>query len=389
MFLFDKARTSRQKYSTGNCVSVKWKTNLNTFPPFGAESTAVLDNELNVYFGSHSGNFYAIDRNGKIRWVFTTTKKIYSSPLLYKERLYFTGGDGNLYCLDLNGKLIWVYNIGSKLMENKLERILSHIRHLPFTFDFKRKKNITYKSWASPNLFDDYLFVTGYGPGLMCIKWSGELKWELDLGFPRYQLSGVAIDNDNKIYVASRKGILLKVDLSGRIIWKSKINRFWEPWGNPVINNKENIVYSFFSKGEQKGIIVAHTLNGEKLWKIFRNSGIRGSCALSNEGEMYVNDFSGYILKIDAKSGEILLQKKITTAIRGLWTTPTLDSDENILLTIKDGPNSGRIMKLNKELKELWSLKIGKSLSVPVIDKNSCVYVGDWNGNYYCINTLS
>jgi outer membrane protein assembly factor BamB len=92
MFLFDRTRNSRQIYCTGNdIISVNWRTFLNTNPVFGAESTAAIDDNDNIYFGSHSGNFYSLNRYGNIRWVFTTKKKIYSSPVIIGDAVLFAG----------------------------------------------------------------------------------------------------------------------------------------------------------------------------------------------------------------------------------------------------------------------------------------------------------
>ena len=65
MFLFDKFRSSRQKYSTGNKCELRWKTFLPANPPFCAESTAIVDSDGNFYFGSHSGVFYSLNKNGE------------------------------------------------------------------------------------------------------------------------------------------------------------------------------------------------------------------------------------------------------------------------------------------------------------------------------------
>ena len=90
MFLFNQYRNAQQNYATGDqVVSLNWKTDLNTNPVFGAESTTAIDEHGNLFFGSHSGNFYSLDKYGTIRWVFTTMKKIYSSPLIVREKVIF------------------------------------------------------------------------------------------------------------------------------------------------------------------------------------------------------------------------------------------------------------------------------------------------------------
>ena len=76
MFLFNQYRNAQQNFAAGErVISLNWKTDLRTNPEFGAESTAAIDENGNLFFGSHSGNFYSLDKKGSIRWIFTTTKR--------------------------------------------------------------------------------------------------------------------------------------------------------------------------------------------------------------------------------------------------------------------------------------------------------------------------
>jgi len=388
MFLFNKYRNAQQNFESGNKVySVKWKTFLNTNPLFGAESTAVFDAENNLYFGSHSGNFYSLDKTGKIRWVFTTKTKIYSSPLIIEDSVIFSGGDGYLYSLDLNGNLNWAYDITERKKKNKLSKLITLLTHLPFTYSLNRKRNITYLSWSSPNTTNKKIFITGFGTGLFCFDLNGTVLWKYDLGFPRYQLSGITIDDLNRIYCSSRRGYSYSLSESGQLIWKKKIKLFAEPWGNPVVCQKKEQVFFFFSKHERYGFIHALNFNGETNWMI-KLGAIRGSCAVSKcSNFIYCCDLNGYIYKINANTGKIDNKKRLVYVNRGLWTTPTLDANGDILLSTKDSNTKGRIIKLNKDLDVIWEFHTGKALSVPVISQNSDIFFGSWDGYYYAIKT--
>ncbi len=388
MFLFNKFRNARQKFAVGNKEpSLKWKSFLNTFPTYGAESTAVMDSEGNLYFGSHSGNFYSLDNKGNIRWTFTTKEKIYSSPLMVKDKIYFAGGDGYFYCLNNQGQLQWHSDLSIQKGKLKSSKKINFLTHFPFTFDFNKKKNITYRSWSSPNYTDERIFITGYGVGLYCFDPFGNIIWKYDLGFPRYQLSGVAIDEIDNIYCASRKGFAYSFTKEGNLNWRKKIKLFWEPWGNPVVCHINNLVFFFYSKGEKKGLISALDYQGNIKWE--KNIGaIRGSCAVDQEGKyIFCCDFNGFIYKIDALNGTTIQKKKINQAIRGLWITPTLDSQGNILLVTKDGKNSGRLIKLSPDLEISWEYHNHKILSTPVLNESGDIFFGSWDGHYYSLKT--
>jgi len=388
MFLFNKYRNSRQEFSTGSLEpQIKWKRFLNTNPAYGAESTAVMDTEGNLYFGSHSGNFYSLDHNGNNRWTFTTKEKIYSSPLLLEDKVYFAGGDGYFYCLNLEGELQWFKDLSQQKGRWKNSRRLSLITHFPFTYDLQKRRNIIYRSWSSPNYTQGKIYITAYGIGLHCFSPEGKLLWDFDLGFPRYQLSGVAIDENDQIYCASRRGYAFSFSHDGLLNWKRKIKLFWEPWGNPVVCTINKTAFYFFAKGEKKGLLCALDYRGNIKW-IKPTGAIRGSCAISRDGAyIYHCDLQGFIHKLNALDGTTLVEKKLTNTSRGLWITPTLDKEGNILLSTKDGKFKGRLIKLSPDLEIIWQFYNNKILSVPIINERGDIFLGSWDGCYYSLKT--
>ncbi|UJP64907.1 outer membrane protein assembly factor BamB family protein [Mongoliitalea daihaiensis] len=387
MFLFDKTRHSRQNHKafTHN-PTVKWKTDLRTNPIYGAESTAVIDNADNIYFGSHSGNFYSLDKSGKIRWTFSTSTKIYSSPILIDSSVIFAGGDGYLYRISCEGELLWKFDLsksGGKMFKKKT---LNKWSHLPYTYDFHKKKIIDYKCWSSPNIFNNLIYITGYGVGLYCIDLNGKEVWSYDLGFPRYQLSGVAIDDEGRIYCSSRSGTAYAFSKEGKLLWKTIVRKNWENWGNPVFCREKNQVFYFFSKNESRGLIYSCDNNGKFLWQQ-EIGAIRASCAISQDlTSIYCCDLDGFLYKLGISDGLTKRKIKLTNAQRGLWITPTIDASNNILISTKDSKDTGRIILLNEKFDLIWQFENGKILSIPVVNKQGEILFGSWDGHYYCIN---
>ncbi|MCH6202190.1 PQQ-binding-like beta-propeller repeat protein [Aquiflexum sp. LQ15W] len=386
MYLFDKSRHGRQNFRAFTSKpSIKWKTDLRTNPIFGAESTATIDKYGNLYFGSHSGNFYSISNIGEIRWTFSTSTKIYSSPLLIEDNIFFSGGDGFFYCLDLLGNLKWKFDLTKASGGMFKKKTLNKLLHLPYTYDFYKKRNIDYKSWSSPNFNNGKLFITGYGKGLYCLNIEGSVLWSFDLGYPRYQLSGVAIDNAGNIYCSSRSGKIYSFEDGGKLRWERTIKKNWENWGNPVVCNLKNQAYFFFSKKEISGLIQATDFLGNLKWTINIGS-IRGACSISWDGEfIFCCDLDGFIYKINSSDGQIVKRKKITDAQRGLWITPTIDENSNILLSTKDSQNSGRVILMDDNFEFKWEYYSNKILSIPVLNSSNEIYFGSWDGSYYCI----
>ncbi len=390
MFLFDKYRTSQQKHTTGNRLgTLKWKTYLNTYPAYCAESTAALDCAGNLFFGSHSGNFYSLSPQGDVRWTFSTKLKIYGSPVVLDERVFFAGGDGYLYALSVHdGSIVWVKNLKQGFDGNFKTKLFQSLIHLPYTLNLKRLMNMDTKCWASVNHSNGMLFVTGFGKGIYVFDVEGNEQWSYDLGFPRYQLSGVVLDEDDNAYFPSRSGNIYCLSSSGNQIWKKAGMRGWHAWGSPSYNPSTGYVQFVFSKGESKGIVYASNKAGELIWKTKLKGAIHGSVAVAKDGtHLYCSDFSGWLYKLNAQNGTIVRSIRLSTAIRALWTTPTVDFAGNVYISTKDSFSTGRVMKLDTDLEPIWEHSTNKTLSVPVILENGDVCFGSWDGCYYCLST--
>ena len=79
------------------------------------KSAPIID-EKRIYFGSDSGNFWALNQiDGSVAWKYTVGfhahgKYIFSSPALYKNSVYFGAYDGNFYALDKEtGRRLWIF----------------------------------------------------------------------------------------------------------------------------------------------------------------------------------------------------------------------------------------------------------------------------------------
>ena len=81
-----------------------------------AEPSPVIRNGV-AYFGSTSGNIYALDLDRhRPRWVFHGGVKITSSPALVGRRLYFGDYAGRVFALNAGtGKLVWRGSAGSRV----------------------------------------------------------------------------------------------------------------------------------------------------------------------------------------------------------------------------------------------------------------------------------
>lgn len=392
-FLFDKFKSGRAKYIIGESMpEIEWSFNVRSFPPKAPESAPAFDRKKNLYFGCHDGCIYSITKNGNFRWSYKTDKKIYSSPIITEnDEVIIIGGDGYAYKFSSNGELLWIYDTSYNYRKKTKHMVLNRILTLNKTFDYGRKQFWTMRSWSSPSLSSEgTLYLTGYGIGLHAVDIdSGKLKWKYDLGSPRFHLSGVAIDKQERVYVCSQQSYVHCLDNEGSLIWKVKLKDNYDLWGNPNIDPDSGILYVSASYMESKAVVYAINSDGNILWKKSLSGGIRGSISISYENYIVVGTFNGIIYFLDKKNGDIIFEKKYSNAIRALWTTPTIDKNGNILFTTKESMYEGSLVCLEKNGETKWILsEIGKSLSVPIIDENGKVYIGTWKGKMLCINTF-
>jgi len=81
-----------------------------------------------VCFGSHDGKFYTLNiKNGEMVNIYDTEIAIYSSPLIWQEKVYFTSLNKIVYCLNLQTfEMLWKFETNGRIfaspviVENKV-----------------------------------------------------------------------------------------------------------------------------------------------------------------------------------------------------------------------------------------------------------------------------
>lgn len=387
--LFDEGRTSRTKYAAPiDQPTVSWETKLPSFPVRGPESTPVFDRDGNIYFGCHDECFYSLDSEGNFRWMYKLQGKVYSSPLITRNGNVIVGcGSGWLLCFSTTGRLLWQYHV-SKEDKSAVARRFADVANLPYRVDFPRRRLRSTRLWASPNITkDDLALITGYGIGLHAVQVkTGEVAWTYDLGFPRWHKAGVAINAESRIFGASHRAGVFCLDVNGNCIWRDKIQGTYEAWASPSVNPELGHVYFPFGRGEGHGLIVAYDENGKRVWKTGLDGAIRGSVAIGRYNQLVVGTLDGDLVILNQEDGRIQNKIPLASKSRGLWTTPAIDLNENILITTKDSVISGSIVMITPDGDVAWRIKsIGKALSTPVVDRSGSISIGSWKGSMMCL----
>jgi outer membrane protein assembly factor BamB len=132
----------------------------------------VLAHDGSVYFGTSEGKLFALDADtGEEAWRFDTDKEIWSTPVLYQERLFITSLDSRLYVLDpTSGEELWRFDTAAGLaapaVVNESDGIVylagfdSRIRAV----DLDTREELWHVAadnwfWATPVLMDGVLYA--------------------------------------------------------------------------------------------------------------------------------------------------------------------------------------------------------------------------------------
>lgn len=76
-----------------------------------------------VFIGSFDGNLYALDaKTGQLRFAFKTQAAIYSTPLVYRNKVYVSSLDKRIYCLDVaTGAVLWEFATAGRVFASPAE----------------------------------------------------------------------------------------------------------------------------------------------------------------------------------------------------------------------------------------------------------------------------
>ena len=391
-YLFDNQSTGRLKFCCGNLPEPKiaWEYLLPNYPPFAPESTPVFDSQGNIYFGSHDNCFYSLTAQGKFRWFFKTSGKIYSSPsIIEKKGIVVASGDGFLYQFDLKGKLCWAQNLCKKISDDFLIKRFQKRQIQKALWDPDRKKSRICKIWASPKVANNgKIIIPGFGKGLHAIDAeTGEITWIYDFKKAFYNRSSVAIGPDDEIYTVMDYRFLHCLTPDGIRKWLYDTRLNYESWGGPSVDIEMDTVYFTLSHREKKGAVFSLDLQGKLRWKRKIPGALRGSVTICRDPWVLVAAFNGYLYFLNKSNGNIEKAVQLSSARRALWTTPCVDPEGFIFITTKDDPYSGSVYCLKPNGKIQWRFKTGKALSTPVIDRHGRLYFGSWDGKFICLQT--
>jgi len=325
-------------------VADHW-TGISSAPAIGYDGT--------IYVGSHSGNFYAINSNGTLKWKYRATESFFIDNLVIDmENNIYVGSVDSLYCFDKDGKLKFVrYSPGlfSVSISPEGETLYVPTRH----YDSENK------------IYSHYI---------RALDLTGNELWNVEL---KYRSSGaILVDNQGNLYVQGKQLIdpdlvssLICINPDGSIKWNFEV-RAMGHYGAPTMDKIGNIFFFGENSSYEYGI---YSLDYKGNFRWFCQldgdddgfEDVQHGLVCDADGTIYVGSAWGNYLYAISNSGDLLWK----IPLDGMYadSSPVIGRDgtlyiglnkgvyenqlENTLIAIKDNPNSVKEEELPSEYK--------------------------------------
>jgi len=204
----------------------------------------------------------------QIKWTYTTSGSIYSSPAVYDERMYICSLDSKVYCLDANtGHEIWNFTTGSSI-------------------------------YSSPCVYDGKVFIGSTDKKVYCLNsTNGEQIWNYTTGDLIYYSSPTVYNN--RLYIGSDDYKLHCLNLeNGSMLWSFNTEGYIR--SSPAVENGK--VY-FGSYDDKIYCLAADT--GNSLWNYTTADNVFSSPAVA-DGKVYVGSNDDKVYCLDASNGSLI-----------------------------------------------------------------------------------
>lgn len=308
----------------------------------GIFSTAVIDENSNIYVGSADTYFYALNPKGDVIWRLKTGEIIDSAALLTRssEENYITipSGDGKLYHLKKN----------DQLKKDPTKEIL-------WTFDahkFPHHKEVGY-TWFEGNVTlgnNGMLLAGNTNWNFYAINGEdGSLSWK----YPSKNMnwSAAAIDEQGYIYWTSLDRSIRKMNSEdGSLIWEKSTLGFNS--SSVALDYEGRLFFGSFDSN----LYALNQENGEILWKFKTNDHIYGSPALSLNSKkqlerIYITSTDGRLYCL-SPSGQLIWNFDTESIIR---SSPSINRSESNNDIIYFGAANGLLYAINHDGSFRWA----------------------------------
>jgi outer membrane protein assembly factor BamB len=223
------------------------------------KSSAALGQDGTIYFGCRDRSFYAVTPEGKKKWQFKTAAWVDSSPAVSDRGVYFGCWDKHFYALKLDGALYWKFQTGGPIVSSPA---------------LDREGNI---------------FFGSHDGKFYALRPDGTRAW--DFGAAAAVIASPALAQDGTIYCTSVGGNCFALDSGGTLKWTLKTGGFTA--SSPVIGQDGTIYLGVNEK------LWAIEPDGKKKWEQPFSDGIETAPLALSDGSVWFLSGNGHLINLE------------------------------------------------------------------------------------------
>ncbi len=227
-----------------------------------------VDRQGNVYAPSADRQLYALDAEGALRWTWTASEPLESSPLALPGGDVIVAGSGDaglVTRLDRRGAPVWQRPVGSEVF-----------------------------GCPAPGA-DETILVATMDAGLVCLSADGVIRWRYDeLG---KSVSSPAVGADGTIYVGDQTGDLHAVSAEGEPRWR--FSTFTAIASSPTLAADGRVWFG----SDSHAVYAVDVATGKLALKVPVSGYIASSPTIAPDGTLYIGDNAGRLYAIATGGG--------------------------------------------------------------------------------------
>jgi outer membrane protein assembly factor BamB len=270
-------------------ISLEWSLRTGA----RSDSTIALGSDGALYFGTFDGNLWAVDAEGKKRWVFHAGREIRSAPAIGADGvLYFGSRDRKFYAVDAQGRKKWEFKTGGWVDSSPALAIDGTICFGSWDKNFYALNPDGTRKWifetgapivSSPAIDrEGRIYFGSHDQKFYALATDGKKLWDFAVGGPI--VSSPAIDQDGALYFTSVDGNFYALNPDGTLRWRLHTGGISE--SSPVIS-QDGIIYVGVNQ-----FLTAITRDGKKKWDRGNEDLIDATpLALANNSICYVSQW--------------------------------------------------------------------------------------------------
>ncbi|MHA1855755.1 MAG: outer membrane protein assembly factor BamB family protein [Promethearchaeota archaeon] len=306
----------------------------------GIFSSPVVDADGTVYIESADHIFYALYQNGSVKWSIETEGVIDSSALLDNQgHVIFGSGDAHVYCLNREtGISVWTFKAHTE--EEASEQFNLEIHNVNW---FEGNIGMLADGTILAPNDNQILYALDRDTGLAKNYYLGnEMIWSLP-----------AVNTETKKIFFGTTNFALKTIFA----FNSETRKqSWASGGlgsvvaSPMLTSKHKDAAVLV--GSYDGILRAYTQrNGKQLWKVGMNDHIYASPAQLSDGTIIQPSADGTVYAIDPAKGKIIWKFDTLGPIR---SSPAIDGNDTIYV----GSGEGKLFAINPDGTLRWAYQL-------------------------------